>query len=30
MTKKFAGKVAAITNPVAFKMNQAGHEVTDL
>jgi len=30
MIKKFAAKVAVITNPVAIKMNQAGHEVTDL
>ena len=30
MTKKFAAKVAVITSPVAFKMNQAGREVTDL
>jgi hypothetical protein len=30
MTKKFTGKVAVITRPVAFKMNQTGREVADL
>jgi hypothetical protein len=30
MTKKVAGKVAVVTGPAAFKMNQTGCEVADL